>query len=190
MRLRLIAFLPPAALIAFLLLVSASSFVSAVEGSLIAEFEVASTPIRVQRYESECDVLAREIRALSRSMTSCTGELSCLGSPLLCAVTMDAEIERKYQGLRSVQNERCNVPPGLGATAGDGAAGAPSACGFSARGSRRLHRARRSPTTSSSSPRRSTFSAKEPDSNRARYSRSRRPGGGLDARPIMGRVRR
>jgi len=130
MRLRLIAFLPPAALIAFLLLVSASSFVSAVEGSLIAEFEVASTPIRVQRYESECDVLAREIRALSRSMTSCTGELSCLGSPLLCAVTMDAEIERKYQGLRSVQNERCNIPPGLGATAGGGAAGAASACGF------------------------------------------------------------
>ena len=128
MRLRLIAFLPPAALVTFLLLVSASSFVSAVEQSLIAESAAVLVPIRVQSYESECDVLTRELRTLSHAVTSCDAEPSCLGSPLLCPVTMDANAEREYQRLRSALSERCEVPRGLMGGSGGPVAEA-SGCG-------------------------------------------------------------
>jgi len=131
MRLRLIAFLPPAALVTFLLLVSASSFVSAIEKSLAAESEAVLIPIRVQSYESECDALGRELRTLSHAVTNCDAEPLCLGSPLLCPVTMDANAEREYQRLRSALSDRCEVPRGLmgsgGFVADSSGCGAPRA---------------------------------------------------------------
>ncbi|MBJ19036.1 MAG: hypothetical protein CL933_06380 [Deltaproteobacteria bacterium] len=74
MRFRLITFLPPAALITLALLFSASSFVPGVERSLIGEWDRVPTPIRVQRFEAECDLLQREIDELSRSVTYCDAE--------------------------------------------------------------------------------------------------------------------
>lgn len=82
MRLRLIVFLPVAALIAFLLLISASSFVSALERLITPSTE--SSPLRVSRYETEYDVLYCEIHALSQAATTCEVQPRCEGSPLLC----------------------------------------------------------------------------------------------------------
>ena len=65
-RLRLLVFLFPAALIATTLLALASSFVSALETSFTP---VEMTVINVQRYESDCDVLSRKIGEISRSAT-------------------------------------------------------------------------------------------------------------------------
>ncbi len=128
MRLRLIVFLPVAALIAFLLLISASSFVSALERSITTATE--SPPLRVSRYETECDVLYREIHALSHAATTCEVQPSCEGSPLLCPAAMDARIDSEFQRLRSVLNERCGLSPGLLDYAwGGGADGEGPSCG-------------------------------------------------------------
>jgi hypothetical protein len=112
MRLRLIAFFPPAVLIAALLLVTASSFVSAVERSLIEESNLTPAPIRVQRHETECDALRRELETLFQTATSCDRDTACLRSPLLCPITMNPAAERRYRELRLTLADRCDVPRG------------------------------------------------------------------------------
>ncbi len=129
MGLRLLAFFPPAVLITFVLLLSGSSFVSAVEGSFLSEPNATSTPISIKRYETECDVLHREIHALSHAATSCEEQPPCLGSPLLCPVAMNGEIERDFQRLRAALSERCGVPLGLMDYAWGGPFGEASTCG-------------------------------------------------------------
>ena len=111
MRLRLIAFLPAAALVAGLLLVTTSSFVSAVERSWSAEPPPAPAPIRIRRYETECEGLRREIDQLIEASTSCDRELACLGSPLLCPITMTSKTEERYEALRETLADRCETPP-------------------------------------------------------------------------------
>ena len=126
MRLRLLVFLLPAALIAATLLVSASSFVSALETSLTP---VEMTVINVQRYESDCDVLSREISEISRSATNCDADLQCLGSPILCPITMDAEKELEYQGLRVEFGRRCSPSIGPKDDLRNGSDMEPATCG-------------------------------------------------------------
>ena len=110
MRLRLIAFLPIAALITFLLLVTASSFVSALERSLMTEpAEPLAYPVK--RYETECDALYREIHALTHRATQC--DASCEGSPLLCPAAMDRALDLEFKRLRGVLHERCDLSPSL-----------------------------------------------------------------------------
>lgn len=111
MRLRLIVFLPAAALITFVLIGSASSLVSALERSLMGEEE--APPLRITRYETECDVLYREIHTLSHEVTTCETDPECSGSPLLCPVVMNEDVSREYQRLRTALNQKCGVSLGL-----------------------------------------------------------------------------
>lgn len=107
MRLRLLAFVPPATAITVALLISASTLVSALEASLTP---VVIPTIPIERFESQCEILDRRIAALSRSATSCNEDLHCLGSPILCPVAMDAKDERDYQALLEQHREHCGVP--------------------------------------------------------------------------------
>jgi hypothetical protein len=115
MRLRLLAFLPPAALITAALLVSASSFVSAIETSFVPEPIMA---VEVQRFESDCEVLHRRILEISWSATNCHADLQCLGSPILCPITMDRDKELEYRNLRSEFDARCGLSSGLNPPSG------------------------------------------------------------------------
>ena len=128
MRLRLIAFVPPALLMTLVLLLSMSTFVSAVERSLVGDSEIVTPPIRVQRFETECETLYREMYAISRAATSCDEEPSCLGSPLLCPVMMDDELEAEYQQLRTELIARCGDPHGLAARAFGGPVAQVASC--------------------------------------------------------------
>lgn len=110
MRYRLLAFIPPATLITTILLVSASSFVSAVETSFVPDTSYA---IQIQRYESDCDVLDRKIDEMSRLATGCDEDLQCLHSPILCPISMDDEEELTYLKLRRERSERCGSAPDL-----------------------------------------------------------------------------
>ncbi len=104
MRLRLLAFVPLAALIAVSLLIIASSFVSALETRFVG------TPIvtlEIHRYETDCDRLQAEIQTLSQSATNCDEDLLCLGSPILCPIAMDAHNERRVLTLREELEAGC-----------------------------------------------------------------------------------
>ena len=104
MRYRLLAFFPFAALITTVLLMSASSFVSALEASVTAD---ANYAIQVQRYESNCDVIDRKIQEISRMATGCDDDLQCLYSPILCPITMDHAQELEYMKLRREWSQQC-----------------------------------------------------------------------------------
>ena len=104
MRLRLLAFFPVTILMTSFLLVSASSIVSAIEASL----SVAETnAIGVRFYETGCDVLRREIRAIERDATACDRDLRCLESPILCPITMNEDEASEYRVLRERFDESC-----------------------------------------------------------------------------------
>ena len=105
MRLRLLAFVPPAALITGALLVSASSLVSALETSFTP---TVSSAIEITRFVSRCDELDQEIDALSRAATSCDQDLQCLRSPILCPISMDERMARDYRALREERREQCD----------------------------------------------------------------------------------
>ena len=126
MALRLLAFLPVATLIACLALVSAASFVSAVDEPALAD---SRPPIRLLSPESECDRLVREIHSLSHAATSCDSDPRCAESPLLCSAALDAEIDREYRALREALQARCGFPDGLLDYAWGGPVSAPPSCG-------------------------------------------------------------
>ncbi len=139
MRLRILACLPVAALITFLVMVSASS---ALEGSVSAlegaegmrggrhvEGFGAQAPIPLVRRESECDRLFREAHTLSHEVTTCELAPACNGSPLLCPAAQDARVERAFERLRSALHERCGVPLDLMDYAWGGPAGEGPDCG-------------------------------------------------------------
>lgn len=133
MPLRLLAFLPPAMLITGLILVSVSSLFS------VLDTKLSPTPpelpaMQVQRYETTCDVLHREIHDLSRRTLACGREPGCVGSPLLCPIAMDADLEHEYQRLRHELNQECGVPLGLMDFAATDAVGAWSGAGEASRG--------------------------------------------------------
>jgi len=106
MRLRLLAFVPPAAVISAVILVSASSLVSALEAKFTP---TVSSAIPIQRYESFCDRLERKIEVLSRAATSCDQDIQCLGSPILCPIAMDEEMQREYRELQAERSSQCGV---------------------------------------------------------------------------------
>lgn len=114
MRFRLLAFFPVAAGLALLIVFSASSFVSAVEQAVEESGRREQVAwISVDRLETECDVLYREIHALSHEITSCGEDPLCLGSPIFCPGALDSRIDREYERLRSELNTRCGVPLSL-----------------------------------------------------------------------------
>ncbi|MEM9177754.1 MAG: hypothetical protein AAGC67_21295 [Myxococcota bacterium] len=108
MRLRLLAFLPVAGLITFLLLLSASSLVSALERSVVPD-EIPG-PMRITKYETVCEGLFRELHALSHEVAACTGQSACVDSPLLCPAALDDEIDHTYRRLRTALHEQCDFP--------------------------------------------------------------------------------
>lgn len=123
-RFRLLVSLPFSLLIVGLLLVSASSLVAAVEGPSppgsgrapafdVADRELASFGAEAGAGEARCDVLRREIHALSHEVTPCALAPECHGSPLLCPIALDARIEREYARLRDALHLHCGVPRGL-----------------------------------------------------------------------------
>ena len=129
MRLRYIAFLPLAALMTLVLFGSASSLVSALDRSLSAEVE--SPSMRLVRFETECDVLYREIHTLSHEVTTCQAEPTCSRSPLLCPVVVDEEFDREYRRLRTALNQECGVSLALMDYAWGGPAWGEPTCGRS-----------------------------------------------------------
>lgn len=100
MRLRLLAFVPPAAMITAILLVSA------LEAKLAP---TVSSAIPIQRYESFCDGLERKIEVLSRAAPSCEQDIQCLGSPILCPIAMDKKMQREYRELQVERSELCGI---------------------------------------------------------------------------------
>ncbi len=121
MRLRLIASLPVAVVIVALLLLTASSFVSAIDRALVVETDRG--PIRLVRLETHCDALFREIHALSHQATRCGDDVdACAMSPLLCAGAQDEAVEAEYRRLRDALHAQCDVPRGLLDFAWNGAA--------------------------------------------------------------------
>lgn len=95
MRLRLLAFLPLAAAITFLILLSASSLVSALERS-VTPGEDSSGPLVVTRFETVCEGLFHELHALSHEVSACAEQLPCDGSPLLCPTALDDQIDHDW----------------------------------------------------------------------------------------------
>lgn len=120
-RFRLLASLPFSLLIVGLLLVSASSLVAAVAGpsqpgsAPIPDVDSADREVDADAGtgESRCDVLRREIHALSHEVTPCSLAPECHGSPLLCPIALDPRIEREYTRLRDALQSHCSMPPGL-----------------------------------------------------------------------------
>jgi len=84
-----------------------STFVSALERSRDVEGP-ATFPLR--RYESSCDVLRRELHALSHETTSCALAPECRGSPLLCPRALDDRLTREYERLRDALDAECGLP--------------------------------------------------------------------------------
>jgi len=111
MGLRLLASFPLAVLMIAVLLVSASSYVSAIE---TRQDSNPNLVLRLDRAESFCEVMIREIRAISRLATTCNLDLQCLGSPILCPITLDRKQERKYSSLRAQFERQCAASYSLG----------------------------------------------------------------------------
>ena len=110
MHFRLLVSFPVALLLVGVALASASSLVSAFERGQAAG---PPPPIEVQRFESTCDILRRELHALSHAVSPCELPPDCQGSPLLCPFTQDARIEREYERLRDALHEQCGLPRSL-----------------------------------------------------------------------------
>lgn len=112
MRLRLLAFLPIAGVITFAILVSAASIVSALERSVVPP-TAPEPPIRVSRFETECERLVRDLHELTHEASSCETQSACAASPLLCPVALDTNLDREFQRLRSALHARCDYSLGL-----------------------------------------------------------------------------
>jgi hypothetical protein len=106
MQIRLILFLPVAALIAALLLTLASSILSALEAELVPETAPA---IKLVRYESTCAAIQRQVEEMARAATSCEADPSCLVSPIVCPVVMDEARELEYERLRDTLEDECGI---------------------------------------------------------------------------------
>jgi hypothetical protein len=114
MRFRLLVALPISLLLMGIILASAAKLVSAIEGRSDGLDAPVDAPRLTDRApESECDVLRREIHALSHEVTPCELAPECHGSPLLCPVALDSRITREYERLRDALHEHCGVPRSL-----------------------------------------------------------------------------
>ena len=118
MRFRLLVALPISLLLGAVILVSAATLVSAIEGQgdgvgAPVDSPAAVRVIALPEPESECDVLRREIHALSHEVTPCELAPECHGSPLLCPIALDPRIDREYERLRDALDAHCGLPRGL-----------------------------------------------------------------------------
>ena len=110
MRLRLLACLPVAGLITFLLFLSAASLVSALERSVTGE-EALLEPMRLTKLETVCDGLFRELHALSHEASICGERARCAErSPLLCPAALDEDVDDAYRRLRTALHAQCDFP--------------------------------------------------------------------------------
>jgi hypothetical protein len=114
MRFRLLLALPISLVLVGIILVSAATLVSAIEGrSDEAGGPAAISAIASRAQTPQCDVLRREIHALSHEVTPCELAPECHGSPLLCPVALDPRIDREYRRLRGALHEHCGLPRSL-----------------------------------------------------------------------------
>ena len=118
MRFRLLLALPLSLALVGIILVSAATLVSAIEGrgdGIDASHDaLVDSTLRMERpRESRCDALRREIHALSHEVVPCELAPECHGSPLLCPVALDPRIDREYQRLRDALHEHCGLPRSL-----------------------------------------------------------------------------
>jgi len=123
-RCRLIASFAFAACLVGLALVSAATFVSALDrhevlsdgGSpdpQVGHEASARLALGGIRLESSCDELRRELHALSHEVSRCELTPECKGSPLLCPRALDPRIDREYERLRDALHQHCGFPRGL-----------------------------------------------------------------------------
>lgn len=124
---RLLAFVPPATAITAALFASTSSFMLTLETSVTSDRMTAHV---IRRFESACDVLSREIRQISSAATNCDADLQCLGSPILCPITMDVEEELEYRRLRAEFSRQCRFSSGLTENARSCPHLEPASCGL------------------------------------------------------------
>jgi hypothetical protein len=114
MRFRLLLALPISLWLVGMILASAATLVTAIERrSDGADGPAEFAAIAIRSSESRCDVLRREIHALSHEVTPCELAPECHGSPLLCPVALDPRIDREYQRLRDALHEHCGLPRDL-----------------------------------------------------------------------------
>lgn len=112
MRLRCLAFLPPAAGMTALSLLLASSIVSGLESHLVRPAKAApSGPFELVRYETECEMLERRIQEVARDVQSCQALPGCLESENICPDAMQRELAHEYERLRASVVERCTGVP-------------------------------------------------------------------------------
>lgn len=107
---RLLASFPVALLLVCVALASAATLVSGFDRT--AEADVAHA-FEVDRVESTCDVLRRELHALSHEVVSCSLPPECHGSPLLCPVALDRASQQEYERLRDALHAQCGLPRSL-----------------------------------------------------------------------------
>ena len=109
MRLRCIAFLPPAALVTGLIFLLTSVLMAKFESGIESNFSTSEVPdpIALVRYETQCERLERQIREVARDVSSCEALPGCLRSENICPVSMAAELARTYDRLRVTASERC-----------------------------------------------------------------------------------
>ena len=112
MRFRLLAFLPLAAVITFLILLRVSPFVSVLE-HFVTPGEGPSGPVVVTRLETVGKRLFHELHVLSHGVIACAEQSPCDGSPLLCSTALGDHIDHEYQRLRTALHERCDYPLSL-----------------------------------------------------------------------------
>lgn len=109
MRIRCIAFLPPAALATGLVFLLTSSIVSGLEATL--EVRQLARSLEIVRYQTECEILKRRIEEVARDVQSCEALPGCLRSENICPAYMQEEIAREYESLRIAVRERCAGVP-------------------------------------------------------------------------------
>lgn len=111
MRVRFIAFLPPAALVTGLLLLLSYSIVSTLEANFSRGGDETLTTFEIVQYETECESLGRRIEAIARDVRSCQALPGCLRSENICPVAIQEEMALEYQGLRIQAQSRCAELP-------------------------------------------------------------------------------
>ncbi|MFO0691270.1 MAG: hypothetical protein U0900_21405 [Myxococcota bacterium] len=105
---RLLVFMPLAAIVSLLLIGSTAALVSALEHEREA---VPTMPVAL--VDESCDVLRHELHTLSHTLSPCELPPVCQGSPLLCPVALDARIEHEYARLRDALHDRCGLARSL-----------------------------------------------------------------------------
>jgi hypothetical protein len=95
-RIRLIAFLPLAVLIACGVVLFASSIVSALERTFVpgpSPAPAAVSVVEFRRVDFECDPVSRTMRSLSHAMMGCDVESGCRSSAFVCPDSSPESIE-------------------------------------------------------------------------------------------------